>query len=145
MSALRFKSETGAAFVPIVDIATTATNQMDRWVLASLQTLIKTVHVEIGQNYKLYNMVPPLISYLDQVTNWYLRLNRDRMKGSGGTKDWLESLSTCYTVLVNMCKAMASVTPFITDFMFQNLKLVGPLEENVDSVHYLMMPDPVEG
>ena len=119
MSALRFKSETGAAFVPIVDIATTATNQMDRWVLASLQTLIKTVHVEIGQNYKLYNVVPPLISYLDQVTNWYLRLNRDRMKGSGGTKDWLESLSTCYTVLVNMCKAMASVTPFITDFMFQ--------------------------
>ena len=36
--------------------------------LASLQTLIKTVHVEIGENYKLYNVAPPLVGYLDQIT-----------------------------------------------------------------------------
>ena len=119
MSALRFKEETGKPFAPVANIATSATNKMDKWLLTSLQTLIKTVHVEIGENYKLYNVVPPLVSYLEQITNWYLRLNRDRMKGSGGTKDWLDALSTCYNVLVNMCKAMASVTPFITEYMFQ--------------------------
>jgi isoleucyl-tRNA synthetase len=78
MGALRYEDATGKAFAPIADITTTATNKMDRWLLASLQTLIKTVHVEIGENYKLYNVAPPLVGYLDQITNWYLRLNRDR-------------------------------------------------------------------
>jgi isoleucyl-tRNA synthetase len=40
-------------------------------------------------------------------------------KGAEGEKDWLDALSTCYNVLLSMCKAMASVTPFITEFMFQ--------------------------
>jgi hypothetical protein len=46
---------------------------MDCWLIASLQTLIKTVHVEIGENYKLYNVAPPLVSYLEQITNWCRR------------------------------------------------------------------------
>lgn len=90
-------------FTPNESIATTATNQMDCWLIASLQTLIKTVHVEIGENYKLYNVAPPLVQYLEQITNWYLRLNRDRLKGDGGEKDWHDALSTTYTVLLNMC------------------------------------------
>ena len=73
----------GKVFTPNESIATTATNQMDCWLIASLQTLIKTVHVEIGENYKLYNVAPPLVQYLEQITNWYLRLNRDRLKGLG--------------------------------------------------------------
>ena len=130
-------------FTPNESIATTATNQMDCWLIASLQTLIKTVHVEVGENYMLYNVAPPLVQYLEQITNWYLRLNRDRLKGDGGEKDWHDALSTTYTVLLNMCigahahpsprnclgwfcskqralpQAMAPVTPFIVDHMFQ--------------------------
>ena len=90
-------------FTPNESIATTATNQMDCWLIASLQTLIKTVHVEVGENYMLYNVAPPLVQYLEQITNWYLRLNRDRLKGDGGEKDWHDALSTTYTVLLNMC------------------------------------------
>ena len=145
-SARRFPGVTGKAFLPNESIATTASNQMDCWLLASLQTLIKTVHVEIGENYKLYNVAPPLVAYLDQITNWYLRLNRDRLKGDGNTeKDWHDALSTTYTVLLNMCIAMAPVTPFIVEHMFQNLKRIAPKEQRVDSVHYLMMPQPIEG
>ena len=145
-SARRFPGVTGKAFLPNESIATTASNQMDCWLLASLQTLIKTVHVEIGEKYKLYNVAPPLVAYLDQITNWYLRLNRDRLKGDGNTeKDWHDALSTTYTVLLNMCIAMAPVTPFIVEHMFQNLKRIAPKEQRVDSVHYLMMPQPIEG
>ena len=93
----------GKVFTPNESIATTATNQMDCWLIASLQTLIKTVHVEVGENYMLYNVAPPLVQYLEQITNWYLRLNRDRLKGDGGEKDWHDALSTTYTVLLNMC------------------------------------------
>ena len=143
-SARRFPGETGKAFVPNEQIATTAKNQMDCWLLASLQTLIKTVHVEIGENYKLYNVAPPLVAYLEQITNWYLRLNRDRLKGDGGEADWHDALSTAYTVLLNMCIAMAPVTPFIVEHQFQNLKRIAPKEMRVDSVHYLMMPQPIE-
>jgi isoleucyl-tRNA synthetase len=51
-SARRYPGETGKAFVPNEQIASTAKNQMDCWLLASLQTLIKTVHVEIGMRAK---------------------------------------------------------------------------------------------
>jgi len=53
---------------------------VDKWVLSGLQILIQNVRTEMAA-YKLYNVVPKLIYFLDQLTNWYVRLNRLRMKG----------------------------------------------------------------
>lgn len=55
-------------------------NVTDKWIQSSLQTLIKSVRKEMGE-YKLYNVVPALISFLENLTNWYVRLNRIRIKG----------------------------------------------------------------
>jgi isoleucyl-tRNA synthetase len=55
-------------------------NVTDKWIQSSLQTLIKSVRKEMGE-YKLYNVVPALITFLEYLTNWYVRLNRIRIKG----------------------------------------------------------------
>lgn len=55
-------------------------NVTDKWIQSSLQTLIKNVRKEMGE-YKLYNVVPALITFLEYLTNWYVRLNRIRIKG----------------------------------------------------------------
>ena len=56
---------------------------MDRWIVSATQNLIKYVRHEMD-TYHLYNVVKPLLSFLDQLTNWYVRLNRTRMKGEEG-------------------------------------------------------------
>tara|TARA_B110000285_G_C15128541_1_gene621918 strand:+ start:1796 stop:1966 length:171 start_codon:yes stop_codon:yes gene_type:complete len=56
---------------------------MDRWIVSATQNLIKLVRAEMD-SYHLYNVVRPLLSFLDQLTNWYVRLNRPRMRGDEG-------------------------------------------------------------
>lgn len=55
-------------------------NIMDKWIVSSSQTLVEFVRNEM-ESYRLYTIVPRLISYLDTLTNWYVRLNRSRFKG----------------------------------------------------------------
>jgi isoleucyl-tRNA synthetase len=58
-------------------------NIMDMWVIAANQNLIKYVRNEMD-NYRLYNVVKHMLQFLDELTNWYVRLNRSRMKGEEG-------------------------------------------------------------
>lgn len=53
---------------------------MDKWIVSSSQTLVEFVRNEM-EAYRLYTIVPRLVSYLDTLTNWYVRLNRSRIKG----------------------------------------------------------------
>ena len=56
---------------------------MDRWIISATQNLIKYVRFEMD-TYKLYMVVKPLLSFLEKLSNWYVRLNRPRMKGEEG-------------------------------------------------------------
>lgn len=53
---------------------------MDKWIIATTQHLIRLVDDEMA-NYKLYNVVKHIFNFLENLTNWYLRLSRSRMKG----------------------------------------------------------------
>lgn len=55
-------------------------NIVDKWIESSLQQLIKDVRKEMSE-YKLYNVAPKLVSFLNDLTNWYVRLNRPRIRG----------------------------------------------------------------
>jgi isoleucyl-tRNA synthetase len=56
---------------------------MDKWIIAANQNLIKNVRFEMDA-YRLYNVVKYMLEFLGQLTNWYVRLNRTRMKGEDG-------------------------------------------------------------
>lgn len=132
----------------------TSTNVMDRWILASLQSLTGFVHQEMDA-YRLYTVVPRLLDLIDDITNWYIRFNRKRLKGENGTEDTIVALSTLHEVLYSMSILMVSsiflfntfekapFTPFITETMYQNLKLFFPkgyAAPDDRSVHFLMIP-----
>ena len=61
-------------------------NLMDRWIVSANQNLIKYVRQEMD-TYKLYNVVRPLHTFLEKLSNWYVRLNRTRMKGEEGPEE----------------------------------------------------------
>ncbi len=112
-------------------------NVMDRWILASTQSLIKFVNQEMGA-YRLYTVVPRLLNLIDELTNWYIRFNRKRLKAENGLDDAKLALNTLFEVLLSLAKMMAPFTPFITESMYQNMKVFLPEStEDVRSIHFL--------
>ncbi|OLY82540.1 Isoleucine-tRNA ligase, cytoplasmic [Smittium mucronatum] len=96
-------------------------NVMDKWIMASIQSLIQFVRTEMGE-YRLYTVVPSLLLTVDNLTNWYVRFNRKRLKGEDGVDSTIASLSTLFSVLLDMCRILAPFTPFITEHIYQSLK-----------------------
>lgn len=96
-------------------------NVLDRWILSNLQTLKKNISTEMEQ-YKLYNVVPALYTFIEDLTNWYIRLNRTRFWGEGLTDDKKSAYSTLYTAIKELSTAMAPFAPYLSDYVFMELK-----------------------
>ena len=100
--------------------------EIDRWILSVLQSLVARVNREM-EGYYLYDVVPPLIDFIDDLTNWYIRRSRRRFWRQRGTgteaveADTLAAFATLYEVLVTFAKVMAPVLPFITEVLYQGL------------------------
>jgi isoleucyl-tRNA synthetase len=113
-------------------------NILDRWILSKLQTLVKNVNHEM-QNYRLYNVVPELFNFIEDLTNWYIRLNRRRFWEEGMTEDKTAAYTTLYTTLESLSQLMAPFTPFLADHIYQELKVFGAKME--ESVHLCSYPE----
>ena len=154
----RWESNTGNKFVPSTDKVRATANPTDVWISAATQGLIKFVHEEMAA-YRLYTVMPALVRFVTQLTNWYVRLNRDRLKGlEGGESANDESetgLQVLYNVLLDVTILMAPFTPFITEYFYQHLRKLQPsyvdaqngggstnpvMPGKSDSVHFLNLP-----
>jgi isoleucyl-tRNA synthetase len=113
-------------------------NILDQWLLSKLQTLVKNVNQEM-QNYRLYNVVPELFNFIEDLTNWYIRLNRRRFWEEGMTPDKTAAYSTLYTTLESLSRLMAPFAPFLADHIYQELKGFGGKTE--ESVHLCSFPE----
>jgi isoleucyl-tRNA synthetase len=91
----------------------------------------------------LYNVCPPLVKFLDNLTNWYVRLNRTRIKGDLDDENMLVSINILFDVLLKTNILMSPHVPFLTEHMYQNLrkcvKKDGKLYQ--DSIHHLTIPN----
>lgn len=118
-------------------------NVMDRWILASCQSLLMFVNDEMAA-YRLYTVVPRLLGLIDNTTNWYIRFNRKRLKGELGIKDTKHALNTLFEVLYTLTRGLAPFTPFLTDTIYQRLVPHIPKSlqgEDPRSVHFLAFPE----
>ena len=113
--------------------------EIDRWILSLLNTLVKNVDA-------CYNDYEPtkagrLISDFvnDNLSNWYVRLNRKRFWGGGMTEDKLSAYQTLYTCLETVAKLMAPIAPFYADMLYSDLIAVTGRDQVV-SVHLAQFP-----
>jgi len=139
----RYEGNQGQKFTPDVKRVKASSNIMDKWINACNHGLIKFVREEMAA-YRLYTVVARLVTLLEELTNWYVRLNRDRMRGNSGPEEALTSLCTLYDVLLNVTVCLAPVTPFITELIYQNLSRALPEGHpmKAKSVHFVMIPEP---
>lgn len=112
-------------------------NLMDKWILSFTQSLCNFVKDEMAA-YRLYTVVPRLVQFIDNLTNWYVRMNRRRLKGETDIDDCKNALCTLGSVLLAMVRLMAPYTPFLTEHIYQNLKILTRKSEK--SIHFVSVP-----
>jgi isoleucyl-tRNA synthetase len=114
----------------------------DRWILSSLQSLIRDVNTEM-EAYRLYNVVPRLEHFIDQLTNGYIRYTRARFWKGTDRLGQADAFATLYEVLTTFAKVLAPFMPFLTEEVHQ--RLVRPVDPAAPaSVHWCDYPRPDE-
>jgi len=93
---------------------------LDRWILARLHKLIKQT-TERLENYIITETVRDLGAFIDDLSTWYLRRSRDRMKGTD-VQDKLAALSTLQECLMTLSKLLAPFVPFLAEEVYQRLR-----------------------
>lgn len=93
---------------------------MDRWLLSRLHTLIREVDGHL-EHYRITETTRALDSFVDELSNWYVRRSRERFWGTEMTEDKAAAYMTLYTALVTLAKLAAPVVPFISEQIYRNL------------------------
>ncbi|MEX2326821.1 MAG: class I tRNA ligase family protein, partial [Pseudomonadales bacterium] len=117
-----------------------SSNITDQWILSRLQSLTANISNEM-ENYRLYNVVPALFLFIEDLTNWYIRLNRSRFWTDELTADKHAAFTTLYTTLYELTLAMAPFAPFLAETIFQELRKFSHVELPI-SVHLCTYPEP---
>jgi isoleucyl-tRNA synthetase len=113
-------------------------NPMDKWLLSSLNALIRDV-TEAMENYDTLGCTRPVERFVNTLSKWYLRRSRRRFWKSESDSDKHAAYATLYEVLVNIAYLLAPTMPFISEELYQNL--VRTLDSNApDSVHMAAWP-----
>jgi isoleucyl-tRNA synthetase len=97
---------------------------LDQWVLARLKEAEISIHAKM-QAYRLYEVAPIQIQLIDDLTNWYIRLNRDRFwceRNASSEKDKLAAYATLWTVLDRLTLLLAPGLPFVSETMHSALR-----------------------
>ena len=113
---------------------------MDNWILARTGTLISKIREYMDQ-YIIYKVYPEIQAYIEDLANWYTKFNRIRMKGRGISREEQGmSLSTCWNTLFTLSQILAPFAPFISETFYQQLKVLLPIELQLESVHLCDYP-----
>ena len=111
---------------------------MDRWIISMVQSLVRDVNQEM-EAYRLYNVIPRVLGFIDHLTNWYIRRCRRRFWHSDNPEDHEHAFETLYEVLCTFSRLLAPILPFMAELLYQNLEY-GKRPGCSDSVHLEAFP-----
>ncbi|MBN1578548.1 MAG: isoleucine--tRNA ligase [Chitinispirillaceae bacterium] len=117
--------------------------ELDRWIVSLLNHTIASVAAEM-EHYNLFKVVPLLVDFIDNLTNWYIRRSRRRFWKSENDTEKDQAYTTLYFVLGEFTKVMAPFLPFLTESIYLNL-IAGKLPGAPPSVHLTSFPKPRAG
>ena len=112
---------------------------MDKWLLSRLNSTVKEVDENLAA-YRIPETAKALQSFVDEMSNWYVRRCRERFWAKGMEQDKINAYMTLYTALVTISKAAAPMIPFMTEDIYRNL--VCTLDASApESVHLCDFPE----
>ena len=112
---------------------------MDKWLLSRLESTVKAVDDNLA-NYRIPEAAKALQSFVDDMSNWYVRRSRERFWAKGMEQDKINAYMTLYNALVTVAKAAAPMIPFMTEDIYQNL--VKSIDASApESIHLCDFPE----
>ncbi|MBR1758214.1 MAG: isoleucine--tRNA ligase [Lachnospiraceae bacterium] len=112
---------------------------MDKWLLSRLNTAVKATDENLA-NYRIPEAARALDTFVDEMSNWYVRRCRDRFWANGMEQDKINAYMTLYTALVTIAKASAPMIPFMTEEIYQNM--VRSIDKDApESIHLCDFPE----
>ena len=110
-------------------------NALDRWILSSLEDMVCEIRAAMD-SYQLQRAANRFESFVEDLTNWYIRLSRRRFWKSGNDSDKAEAYATLYYVLITFVKAAAPFIPYMTETIYRSLRT----PDMPESVHLCDFP-----
>jgi isoleucyl-tRNA synthetase len=114
-------------------------NNFDVWIISRIEELAKTINENL-EVYKIKQNIPEIIEFIEDFTNYYIKLNRSRIKGIDGKQEQFESLSTSYYVIMKFIKLITPFTPFLSEYIFNKIKIIDIVNENYQSIKLCCYP-----
>jgi len=111
---------------------------LDRWILSELHTLVREVTVAY-EDYDAVGATRPIEAFVDELSNWYVRLSRRRFWKSGSDDDKMAAYATLYECLSTVAQLLAPSMPFLSEALYRNL-VHEVNNETADSVHLSKWP-----
>lgn len=131
-------------WTPASEPVSRSSNLLDRWILSKTASLIDGVDRALG-SYLLYAAAPPILEYVDQLTNWYIRLNRRRFwvgNKPEEIEDKLHAYATLHKALLSFVRVLAPLAPFVSEEIYRNLSSD---DSRLDSESVHLAPFPSRG
>ena len=117
-----------------------STNMMDIWILSRQSSCLNNIITNMNQ-YKIYQVIPEITDFIEELTNWYIKFNRNRLRGRfTNLEDRTHALSTLYHVLMTFSQVIAPFMPFLAETLYKKLKVLLSEEKQELSVHMCTYP-----
>ena len=123
-------------YVPSSTPTRELSNPLDKWIISDLEKLVKKATAGFD-SYQIQDVTQALLSFIDDLNNWYIRRSRRRFWRSENDSDKKQAYDTLYRVLMTVIKVACPMIPFVTEAIYQNLKTDG----DVESVHLSDYPE----
>lgn len=117
----------------LVDPSDEVTNPLDQWIISRVHQLLQEIETNMGM-YDVPNATSPILPFLDDASNWYVRRSRRRFWKSEDDTDKNNAYKTLHYVLVRLSQGLAPFVPFMAEELYQ--KLTGG-----ESVHLTDWPE----
>jgi isoleucyl-tRNA synthetase len=108
-------------------------NFMDNWIVSSILNL-KSKMKSLMDEFNVSKYVKLSIEFIDDLTNYYIKFNRDRLKGKNGDDDWIVSMSVLHYVINEYCQVIAPFAPFLSDYIYMELNYMDSYDN--ESIHF---------
>ncbi|MBM2813847.1 MAG: ileS [Ignavibacteria bacterium] len=120
------------------EIPLTKRPEIDRWIISRVNSVLKE-YIRWMEEYDLTKSHRAIQSFvIDELSNWYIRRNRRRFWKGGNDSEKIAAYQTLRTIMINILEMMASAAPFLTETLYQRLRL--PSEPI--SIHLIDLPKP---
>ena len=114
-------------------------NIIDKWFLERTYQLRLTV-IQNLEDYHVDKAIYNCLEYIEDLTNWYIKFNRDRLKGLSGVSEWRLSLSVLYTTIMDYVVLCAPMMPFLSEHLYDHLRKINEDVFPETSVHLRSYP-----